>query len=105
VSEITLFRLKGINHLIPEAALDSDENCKTEVVKRTFGGKITRTEADKEMLKMHLPGQKTGRGSAPGKIRDEVQDDMALSMLRPRLINKVRIILADLIEQEELARK
>ena len=60
-----------------------------KVVKRIMAGKVARTEAEKILLK----GVKTGRGSAHGNIRYELQPDFVHEIYRPIVDNAIKRVL------------
>ena len=62
---------------------------KFKVVKRIMAGKVARTEAEKILLK----GVKTGRGSAHGNIRYELQPDFVHEIYKPIVDNAIKRVL------------
>ena len=62
---------------------------KFKVVKRIMAGKVARTEAEKILLK----GVKTGRGSAHGNIRYELQPDLVHEIYKPIVDNAIKRVL------------
>ena len=98
MSDTKLFRIPGIDCLIPVAALTSDRKSEFQVVNKKMGGKYARPEYMKPLTA--LAGEKTGPGSAPGKIRYLPLSDDEAAPIRDMLIVKLRIALSVLEAQE-----
>ena len=98
MSDTKLFRIPGIDCLIPVAALTSDRKSEFQVVYKKMGGKYARTEVMKMLS--GLAGEKAGPGSAPGKICYLPLSDDEAAPIRDILIVKLRIALSILEAQE-----
>ena len=81
--------------------LTSESKADFDIVNKAFGGKVKFTEAEK--ILMH--GQKPKRGKAHGKARYTSQSVVMLEVYRPMLINKLRIALSILVEQQEMSNR